>query len=336
MIEGIQSITFSVPYSEDKWSEVAKFYQDWGLASVDLSPTQQTWQTLNQASIYVVHADATQVNSMPLSPAIEAGPTLRQVVWGVDAKEDLNRLAQQLQQVLGFEDGRGHDQPFVSVVDPIGLSVRFEINQKKQLNIKGTPSNPWGSPQRINAASPIYDRAQPIEIGHVVMFVEDLTTAVEFYQSIGFVVSDRYPGRGAFMRCAAEAGHHDFFMLQIPNKAKGINHVAFTVRDIHEVFGGGMQMDRQGWKTQLGPGRHPVSSAYFWYFENPCGGLIEYNADEDHFTADWQPRDFQPSPTAFAEWAVDGGIDGTLRRQKQGPENVKEENKGKFITEKKS
>jgi catechol-2,3-dioxygenase len=102
------------------------------------------------------------------------------------------------------------------------------------------------------------------------------------------------------------------------------------VRDIHEVFGGGLHFSRCGWETQLGPGRHPVSSAYFWYFRNPAGGLIEYYADEDQLTADWQPREFEPGPTVFAEWAVDGGLDGTTRRQKNA--NAPE---GKFLTEKK-
>ena len=47
-------------------------------------------------------------------------------------------------------------------------------------------------------------------------------------------------------------------------------------------------------------------------------------------TADWQPREFEPGPTVFAEWAVDGGLDGNTRRQKNvdGPQ-------GKFLTEKK-
>ena len=66
------------------------------------------------------------------------------------------------------------------------------------------------------------------------------------------------------------------------------------MRDIHEVFGGGMHIDRCGWETQLGPGRHPVSSAYFWYFQNPAGALIEYYADEDVLTPEWQPREFEP------------------------------------------
>jgi hypothetical protein len=96
------------------------------------------------------------------------------------------------------------------------------------------------------------------------------------------------------------------------------------------VFGGGMHISRCGWDTQLGPGRHPVSSAYFWYFQNPAGALIEYYADEDQLTPEWQPRDFEPGPTVFAEWAIDGGIDGNTRRQKnaKAPE-------GKFMTERK-
>ncbi len=57
--------------------------------------------------------------------------------------------------------------------------------------------------------------------------------------------------------------------------------------------------------------------------------MIEYYADEDQLDADWQPRDFEPGPTVFAEWAIDGGIDGNTRRQKNvaGLE-------GKFLTEK--
>jgi hypothetical protein len=48
-------------------------------------------------------------------------------------------------------------------------------------------------------------------------------------------------------------------------------------------------------------------------------------------TPEWQPRDFEPGPTVFAEWAVDGGLDGNTRRQKnaKAPE-------GKFMTERKN
>jgi len=128
-------------------------------------------------------------------------------------------------------------------------------------------------------------------------------------------VSDSYPEAGYFLRCRKEGGHHNLFLLKTPDNKRGLNHVAFTVRDIHEVFGGGLHMSRRGWPTQIGPGRHPISSAYFWYFHNPCGGLAEYYADEDYCTDDWQPKEWQRSPANYAEWAIAGGIDGETRRQ---------------------
>jgi catechol-2,3-dioxygenase len=206
------------------------------------------------------------------------------------------------------------------------------VTRKRALDVHGSPSNVWGQTLRVNQPSPIYERAEPVEVGHVVFFTNKLAEQEKFYQELlGFEMSDRYPGRGAFMRCAPHGGHHDIFLLALPNGKRGLNHVAFTVRDIHEVFGGGMHISRCGWDTQLGPGRHPVSSAYFWYFQNPAGGLIEYYADEDQLTPEWQPRDFEPGPTVFAEWAIDGGIDGNTRRQKnaKAPE-------GKFMTERKN
>jgi catechol 2,3-dioxygenase-like lactoylglutathione lyase family enzyme len=319
-IEGIASITFST----DRWADAERFFQDWGLRKISVTDAKQQWATMNDAIVKVVPLEA-----IGYPAPIEAGPTLREVVWAVDSEKNLDTLATKLANQPGFEDQR--TQGFLKAIDPHGLQIKFVVNPKKTIDVLGSPSNPWGMNARIDAPSPIYSRAEPIEIGHVVLFSDCLTQAQAYYTALGFVVSDSYPGRGIFMRCDQEAGHHDLFLLQVPGKAKGLNHIAFTVRDIHEVFGGGLHMDRLGWKTQLGPGRHPISSAYFWYFENPCGGLIEYNADEDHLTSKWEPRIFEPGPSVFAEWAVDGGLDGASRRQKTGPAIAS----GKFLTEKK-
>ena len=136
-----------------------------------------------------------------------------------------------------------------------------------------------------------------------------------FYtEKLGFSISDEYPGHGVFTRCQRVGDHHNLFMLNRPGKA-GVNHVAFTVTDIHEVIGGGIAMSKKGWKTEIGPGRHPISSAYFWYFENPLAAPLEYYADEDYCTEDWKPGTHERKPELFAEWAIVGGIDGKTRRQ---------------------
>ena len=318
-IEGIDGIT----YSTDRWDDARRFFTDWGLKAVSDDAGCQVWETLNGARVQVRRPDDAR-----LPPPMEAGPTMREVAWGVTDAAALEPIARALQGVAGFEDRRAVDGTLVAL-DPHGLRISFQVSKKRPVDVAGVPTNAWGGVRRIDPPSPIYDHAEPVEIGHVVFFTDRLDQMEAFYASLGFVTSDRYPGRGVFMRCAPHAGHHDIFLLALPNKGPGVNHVAFTVRDIHEVFGGGLHMSRCGWKTQLGPGRHPISSAFFWYFENPCGGLIEYNADEDHLTPAWKERQFEPGPTVFAEWAIDGGIDGNTRRQP----NVQAS--GKFLTEKK-
>ncbi|MFE1570247.1 VOC family protein [Comamonas odontotermitis] len=298
-----------------------QFFIDWGLNLVAEQADRLVFETLNGCRVIVAATDHPD-----LPPAIEAGPTLREVVWGVESAADLALYESRIAQLPGFvKQGER-----IGCTDPNGLAVRLQITKKRDVKVQSAEYNTWSRKGRIDQASPAYERAQPIEVGHVVFFVKDVQACERFYvDNFGFAASDRYPERGAFLRTAPDGGHHDIFLLQRPDKHAGLNHVAFTVRDIHEVFGGGMHISRCGWDTQLGPGRHPVSSAYFWYFKNPAGALVEYYADEDQLTADWQPRDFEPGPTVFAEWAIDGGLDGNTRRQK-GVGGAD----GKFLTDK--
>ncbi|MQQ99630.1 VOC family protein [Glaciimonas soli] len=315
-ILGIEQITYGV---EDH-AACQKFFADWGLKPVEKSADGAIFETLNGCRVVL-----SDINDPTLPPAFEAGPTLREVVWGVANKADLDLVRAKLVGQPGYVSTENS----VSCLDPSGMAIRVQVTQKRAIDVKGSPSNTWDANNRIDTPAAIYERAEPVEVGHVVFFTNCIAAQEKFYHDLlGFETSDRYPDRGVFMRCAPHGGHHDLFLLQLPNGKVGLNHVAFTVRDIHEVFGGGLHISRCGWDTQLGPGRHPISSAYFWYFNNPAGGLIEYYADEDILTPAWQAREFEPGPTRFAEWAIDGGIDGNTRRQ----HNVKAVD-GKFMTD---
>ncbi|UUC51060.1 VOC family protein [Pseudomonas citronellolis] len=315
---GIDEITYGV----EDLPRCRRFFEDWGLSLVDEQADQVVFETLNGCRVVVAALD-----KPGLPPAIEPGSTVREVVWGVASADDLALYASRIATAPGFVEGGGR----IGCTDPNGLAIRLQVTRKRELVLEECGAhNTWNSKARINKPSPVYERATPVEVGHVVFFVKDVDACEAFYrEAFGFQTSDRYPGRGAFLRTAEEGGHHDLFMLQLPAPRAGLNHVAFTVRDINEVFGGGMHIARCGWDTEIGPGRHPVSSAFFWYFKNPAGALVEYYADEDQLTGDWQPRSFEPGPTVFAEWAIAGGLDGVTRRQKgaEGPQ-------GKFLTEK--
>lgn len=304
-LTGIDAITYGV----EDLNDARRFLADWGLKKVRSSAQAAVFETLDGGQVTV---RPTTAKALP--PAIEPGPTLREVTWGVSGKRALDALVKRLRK--SFEVNMRKDGSAL-LTDPMGMAVGLRVQQRRKVKAAGSPANTADRVQRIDKPARVYDRAEPVGIGHVVLNVPDLAEMEAFYTGhLGFQVSDRYPGRGVFLRCQKRGGHHNLFLLQLPTGKAGLNHVAFTVRDIHEVFGGGLHVSRAGWETQIGPGRHPISSAYFWYVKNPCGGLVEYYADEDYLTEKWRPRQFQPSPELFAEWAIDGGLDGVSRRQR--------------------
>ena len=305
MITGIEVLKFGV---EDR-QEANTFLADFGLKSVnsDIEGTD-LYQTQNGSKVYLFDIVDTR-----LPEAIEAGSTLREVTWGVENEQDFEKLKTNLANEPCFESSALH----VKCCDPNGVTIVFKKSIIHELPVAKTEGiNQFGNVQRINAASPVYEKAEPVDIGHVVFFTPDLPKTQAFYiEKVGFHLSDAYRQRGAFLRCRGEGFHHDLFLLSIPNKPAGLNHVAFVVRDIHEVIGGGLSMNRQDWSTFIGPGRHPISSAYFWYVNSPLGGAFEYYTNDDYLTEEWQPREEEHSLELFTEWAIEGGLDHKTRRQ---------------------
>lgn len=304
-LKGIDAIVFGV----EDLSAAKRFLDDWGVAPVSVTEGKLIYKTRDGSEVIVYHKD-----DKVLPPAIESGNTVREVIWGAATEADLDKCLQPLRELKGFEAGNNR---LPRVIDPNGMTVSFRVSKRTPVVVKPTPPNAPGSHQRIDARAPVITQAHPINIGHMVVFGDDLAAMRKFYtENLGFVVSDEYPGHGVFMRCQKVGGHHNLFVLNRPGKP-GINHVAFTVADIHEVIGGGIAMSKKGWKTEIGPGRHPISSAYFWYFENPLAPPLEYYADEDFCTEAWRPEAHERKPEMFAEWAIDGGIDAATRRQKK-------------------
>jgi catechol 2,3-dioxygenase-like lactoylglutathione lyase family enzyme len=301
---GIDAVVFGVA----DIGEAKRFLDDWGTIPVATEPGRLLYQTKDGGQIIVRPIDDPE-----LPAPIEPGNTVREVIWGCADEAALTAALDRFKSA-GIDPVTGADG-LPRVADPNGLSATLRISQRSKLEITPTPANGPGVALRVDRRSPVHDHAEPAKIGHIVMFANDFAAMRKFYtEYMGFTVSDEYPGHGVFLRCQIRGEHHNLFILNRPGKP-GINHVAFTVSDIHEVIGGGIAMSRKGWKTEIGPGRHPISSAYFWYFHNPLGAPVEYYADDDYCTEAWQPQEFVRRPELFAEWAIAGGIDGNTRRQ---------------------
>jgi len=246
-----------------------------------------------------------------------------------EAKKPLSPEAQEALRLHKAELER--DRPIrvdadgtVHATDPLGFAIAFRVARATRITAPELRFNTPGRPDRINTRGEMFSSATPLEMTHTVFMIDEPDQVVPFYtERLGFIASDSYPGRGYSLRGGASNHHHDLFLLNVGRK-RGFHHLAFEISSIHELFGGGLNMTRRGWRTALGPGRHPISSCYFWYFHSPCGGAAEYDFDSDQVDERWVPGEFEQTPEVFAEWCLaDGMADSLLYKGVQTGETIK-------------
>ncbi len=296
-ILGLESVTFGV----DDMATARRFWSDFGLSEVANGADGAVFETREKATI-VIRA----IDDPGLAPAPVEGNTAREFTWGLETQEEVDAVADALakdRQVVRDDDGAVH------ATDPVGYGIAFRASRRIGVEAEKQEINTPGAVTRINKRARVYDKAAPIHLSHMVIAVPNLEETRDFYvDRLGFKLTDSYPGRGHFLRAGGAGEHHNLFLLKV-GEDKGFHHIAFELGSIHELFGGGTHMMEKGWKTHLGPGRHPISSCYFWYFKNPCGGAAEYDFDSDVMTDAWRPADWDSTPASFAEWTLAEGIE---------------------------
>lgn len=297
-VTNIEVITYGVEDIEAS----RRFWTDFGLTPD--GENNDTFAAQDGSAVAIRSADD---SSLPT--ARESGSTLRHVVYGVDGEDSLAQLETRLS---GGSRGGIDTQGMLHAVDPLGNEIAFRVSRRKAVVAPELHFNTPGRPDRLNTRGRFHESAVPLELTHTVYMTDEPQRVVDYYvKTLGFIVSDCYPGRGYFMRGGASHHHHDLFILNVPGKS-GFHHAAFELGSIHELFGGGLNMTRRGWQTALGPGRHPISSCYFWYFKCPSGGAAEYDFDSDSVDENWVPGEFEQTPENFAEWCLAEGMQDSL------------------------
>jgi catechol 2,3-dioxygenase-like lactoylglutathione lyase family enzyme len=298
-VTNLEAVTFGVSDLE----LCRRFWNDFGLAE-SAEPDGSIFSCRDGSTVIL-----RRIDDPSLPPANEPGATLRETTFGVRSPEDLEAIARELakdREVARDRDGTIH------AIDPLGFPIAFRVSRRKPVVAPAPRFNTPGHPDRINTRGQFFKEAHPLEMTHTVFMIDDPDKIVPFYvERLGFIASDSYPGRGYFLRGGASHHHHDLFLINV-GKRPGFHHVAFELSSIHELFGGGLNMTRRGWRTALGPGRHPISSCYFWYFHSPCGGAAEYDFDSDVVDSSWKPGSFEQTPELFAEWCLAEGMADSL------------------------
>ena len=283
---GVQSLIYGV----DDLDAATRFYDDFGLKAVRQDAAGVDFALEDGGTVLIRRND-----DPALPPRFSKAAGVREVIWGVDTQPALDALATSLasdRAVRRDPDGSLHS------TDDNGIAIGFRLFARTPLEAVTSTENAPGEVRRWNAHRRWVRRAEPRCINHVVFGVPDLDRAMAFYtQRLGFRLSDVSRGLGVFMRCDGRHEHHSVFFLKTAFPVW--HHVAFAVQNVDEVMVGADHMQRRGWASDLGVGRHRIGSSVFYYLNNPAGGMSEYSADTDYLTDEWQPRLWAPR---FGNW----------------------------------
>ncbi len=285
-------------YGVENIEECSDFLKQWGLTEIDSNKTKVSFKTLENQNIILKELD-----DPSLPPTYEDRPTLREIIWGVDHQDALDEIEKDLvkdREVVKDEAGRLHSH------DDRNNYFGFQIANIIQTDISKENLNLVENINRVNEHNWPEDKIQPIRIGHIVYSIEakDNWSAAEFYvDRLKFRVTDRSEDGGTFLRADGSNFHHNVFLFHRQGSRPYFNHVAFELQSFDDVMIGGTNMLKYGAKSVSGPGRHSLGSNWFWYFNNPCGGDIEYFADMDRMDDNWEPRHWKKAPP-YARWML--------------------------------
>ncbi len=278
-INGVETVVFSAADPSD----LIRFFEDFGLSGERTAAGADF--LLPEGSKVLVRKD----DDPSLPPKFLSGDGPREVIWGVDSQASLDELEADLRRdraVTKDADGT------IRTLDPAGLRIGFRVFNRKPLERNAAnQENSLTERPRWNTARKWYDRARPKVIQHVVFATPNMDDQIDFYvKRLKFRVTDVSRGRGVFLRAEGRNEHHNVFFV---NRPLGFHHMAFGLESIDELMVGANHMQRQGWKSQYGLGRHRVSSIIFYYMTGPVGE-IEYTADGDFIDDNWQPGLWDP------------------------------------------
>jgi 2,3-dihydroxy-p-cumate/2,3-dihydroxybenzoate 3,4-dioxygenase len=172
---------------------------------------------------------------------------------------------------------------FLTFDDPGGNTIDLAVGQIKLES----------RPVRFGRAAGI------TEFGHIGVEAPDVAEMHRFWtRHFNMKVSDWIGQTACLMRF--DPVHHKFAVF---HEDTGLAHINFRVASIDDIMRSWHFLQDNDVEIEMGPGRHPQSTAIFLYFKGPEGITWEYSSGVRLIPddMDWQPRYFDPSEPDFID-----------------------------------
>ena len=295
-----------VVYAVDDIPQCARFFEDFGLDPVAADAHGAELATGVGQRVLLRGHDAPG-----LPGPVEEGPTLREVVWGVDSAESLERLGAELAKDREVTEDAGG---VLHTVDETGFGLGLAVADVREPEIADPGVNSHRRIGRVNRPLDPPGRVRPLRLCHVALNIpkEGREQAVALYlDRLGFRATDVVEPMGVFMRAPGDSDQHTILLCPRPDRA-GINHTAYEVASFDDVINGANHMIESGWREARRLGRHTIGSNVFRFVHAPCGGRVEYACDMDRVDDTYETRVHQTTPPHHL-WTLQTNRDGEER-----------------------
>lgn len=216
------------------------------------------------------------------------------LAFRAQSEEDLEKIA----KADGASDIEDLDEPGggkrVRLTEPNGYQIEIVCGQENQeeievprfgVNTAAARDSRLGELTRIERGPSHVKR-----LGHAVIMTPDVAGGTKWFrETLGLVASDEvYAGEkdnviATFNRIDGGerfVDHHTF--LCIAGENAGLNHMAFEVHDIDDVFMGHFHLNQmEKYDHMWGLGRHVLGSQVYDYWQDPWGRVHEHWTDSD-------------------------------------------------------
>jgi len=202
-----------------------------------------------------------------------------------DAETELERSGLTVHRGSAAEARSRRVREFIAFDDPFGNRIEL-VSQQETV----------GRPVAFSRAAGI------TEFGHLCLDAPDVHEAYRFWSTrFNARVSDWIGDAACLMRI--DPVHHKLAVFR--GDEPGLCHMNFQVATIDDLFRNWHFLSSNNVEIEMGPGRHPQSTAIFLYFLGPEGFTYEYSFGVRQITDDaaWVPRTFDPAePGSIDMW----------------------------------
>ncbi|KAH6884612.1 trihydroxytoluene oxygenase [Thelonectria olida] len=225
---------------------------------------------------------------------------------------------------LDDEPWGGH---MVTVYDPVGYPINLMYGQSMDPVKEGAIPSPIvmnyeDRKERLNAFQRFTQGPAAVhKLGHYGICYADFDQAYEFWiRTFNFVPSDvvyapsasgeEKTNVAAFLHIdlgEEYTDHHTFFLGASPRQR--IHHCSFEVHDFDTQLLGHQWLERKGYKSVWGVGRHYLGSQIFDYWWDTTGFMIEHYADGDLVNCTTKVGLAAADDKALSVWGPDRPID---------------------------